>query len=441
MQASFFQHIEALQQRTLSALESHGFSGLLIGSGVLHKRFRDDNYYPFRANPQFLQWLPFLSEQPDCWLLVRAGSKPKLFYYLPTDFWHLTPALPSEWWCEVFEIVAYSDMVELRTAMAGSANLAVNAERQPDFAQDSWALNPDGLNTELDFHRAVKSEWELHCLREANRTAVKGHIAAESCFRSSGSEYEIHQTYLQAVAHNERDMPYDNIVALNEHAAVLHYQFQQRQAPQTSRTLLLDAGANHLGYAADITRTFTAPGSVFADLVHALDLKQKQLLKAIGPGKDFVVLHRLMHTLIAEVLQAFDLVKLDPEAQIERGITSVFFPHGLGHLLGLQVHDVGGWQQDAEGNLREPPKEHPFLRLTRTLEPGQVVTIEPGLYFIPSLLEPLRNSGTGSAVNWSLVDELTPYGGIRIEDNVAITPAGIANYTRDAFAAEQRPDL
>lgn len=441
MQASFFQHLEALLHRTLSATENHGFSGLLIGSGVLHKRFRDDNYYPFRANPQFLQWLPFLSAQPDCWLLVRAGSKPKLFYYLPTDFWHLTPALPDAWWCEAFEIVAYSDKAELRSALENIGHLAVNAERQPECSQDTWVLNHDGLNTELDFYRATKSEWELHCLREANRIAVNGHIAAEGRFRTGGSEYDIHQTYLQAIAHNESDMPYDNIVALNEHAAVLHYQFQQRQTPEISRTLLLDAGANYLGYAADITRTFTAPGSVFADLVHALDLKQKQLLKAVGPGKDFVLLHRLMHTLIAEVLQAFDLVNLAPDAQIERGITSAFFPHGLGHLLGLQVHDVGGWQQDSKGSLREPPQEHPFLRLTRTLEPGQVVTIEPGLYFIPSLLEPLRNSPSGSAVNWALVDELTPYGGIRIEDNVAITSTGIENYTREAFAAAQRPDL
>ncbi len=441
MHEQFFQHIERLQQQVDELLAQQGFDGLLIGAGSQHKRFRDDTCYPFRANPQFVQWLPFLREQPDCWLLIRPAVKPVLYYYLPQDFWHLTPALPAEWWCEAFDIQAYSDAAELQHILAGEARLAVNAEQAPAFGQPGWALNDGTLNAALDYRRAVKSRWELHCLREANRTAVKGHLAAEQCFKAGGSEYQIHQEYLRAIVHNERDLPYDNIVALNEHAAVLHYQFQQRQAPAQGRTLLLDAGAVHWGYGADITRTFTPAGTIFADLVHGLDLVQKKLLAEVGPRVDFVALHQRMHRLLAELLQAFDLVRASPEEQLERGLTRVFFPHGLGHLLGLQVHDVGGWQQDASGTLQPPPVEHPYLRLTRRLEPGFVVTIEPGLYFIPSLLDKLRHGGGAKRVNWALVDELAPWGGIRIEDNVAITRIGIENFTRDAFAGRGRPDL
>jgi Xaa-Pro dipeptidase len=112
----------------------------------------------------------------------------------------------------------------------------------------------------------------------------------------------------------------------------------------------------------------------------------------------------------------------------------VFFPHGIGHLLGLQVHDVAGLAGDAAGREIPRPEGHPFLRLTRRLEPGFVVTIEPGLYFIELLLDAARSAGHGGRINWDAVERLRPYGGIRIEDDVACTPGEPENLTRDAFA-------
>ena len=111
-------------------------------------------------------------------------------------------------------------------------------------------------------------------------------------------------------------------------------------------------------------------------------------------------------------------------------------PHGLGHLLGIQVHDAGGQLADASGTLAPPPAQHPTLRLTRTLEENVVVTVEPGLYFIPRFLKALREGPHHALLNWPLVEAMTPYGGIRIEDNVRITADGVENFTRDAFAAE-----
>ncbi|MBY4678617.1 Xaa-Pro dipeptidase [Marinobacterium arenosum] len=440
MHPSYFEHLQQVQQQSAAALEACGFDGLLIGSGHLHPRFLDDNYYPFRANPHFLRWLPFLSEHPHCWLLWRPGRTPVLYYHAPDDFWHLTPSVPDDWWTTAFEIRPYSAPAELHRALQPQAGLAVISEQPPAVNGVDWPHNPQALLNRLHFQRAVKTDWELHCLRQANVTAVKGHTAAEQLFHEGASEYRIHQGYLQAIEHNERDMPYDNIVALNEHAAVLHYQFQQRQAPQQSRTLLLDAGAVHLGYAADITRTFTAGGTPFAELVAALDRAQRQLLGEVKAGACFIELHRRMHHLLAGILQEHGLVNASAESIVERGISRTFFPHGLGHLLGLQVHDVGGWQQDGEGALGEPPAEHPFLRLTRELQPGFVITIEPGLYFIPSLLKKLRDSEAGADVNWQAIGQLQPWGGIRIEDNVAVTDDGCENFTRDAFAAQQAAD-
>ncbi len=112
----------------------------------------------------------------------------------------------------------------------------------------------------------------------------------------------------------------------------------------------------------------------------------------------------------------------------------MFLPHGIGHLLGLQVHDVGGLQRTGDGGEIARPEGHPYLRLTRPLQPGFVVTMEPGLYFIDQLLEQARADGRGRHINWRRLEPLRAYGGIRIEDDLAVTASGCENLTRDAFA-------
>ncbi len=128
------------------------------------------------------------------------------------------------------------------------------------------------------------------------------------------------------------------------------------------------------------------------------------------------------------------MIGCGPDEALESGLSSVFFPHGIGHLLGLQVHDVAGLARDSSGTEIPRPEGHPFLRLTRRLEPGFVVTIEPGLYFIDLLLDAARTAGHGGRINWDAVERLRPYGGIRIEDDVACTAGAPENLTRDAFA-------
>jgi Xaa-Pro dipeptidase len=132
-------------------------------------------------------------------------------------------------------------------------------------------------------------------------------------------------------------------------------------------------------------------------------------------------------------MQRVGLTKLPGQEALELGVTSVFFPHGIGHLLGLQVHDVGGVMAE-DGSTRERPPGHPYLRLTRMLEPGVVVTVEPGIYLIDSLLAQAHGDSRRSYIDWAVVQELKPFGGVRIEDNVATTAGVPENMTRDAFA-------
>jgi len=110
-------------------------------------------------------------------------------------------------------------------------------------------------------------------------------------------------------------------------------------------------------------------------------------------------------------------------------------PHGLGHPLGLQVHDVAGFMQDDNGTHLAAPSQYPYLRCTRVLEPGMVLTIEPGFYIIDSLLTKLRGGKFSQYFDWAAIDALKPYGGIRIEDNVVVHANRIENMTRDLHLA------
>ena len=286
----------------------------------------------------------------------------------------------------------------------------------------------------MHFERAVKTEYEIECMRRANALGVRGHVAALAAFCDGASEYAAHMRYLEACGQREEEMPYNNIVAYNEHAAVLHYQHLDRSTAQPLRSLLIDAGAQYRGYAADITRSHAAAAGVYADLVGEMDRAQLQLCAEIVAGRDYREVHLTAHRLIGDLLHRVGLIGRSGEAAIELGLTGVFFPHGIGHLLGLQVHDVGGIMADSDGHERKRPEGHPYLRMTRLLEPGVVVTVEPGVYLIDSLLATARADQRREYINWPMVEALRPYGGIRIEDNVVTTAAAPENMTRNAFA-------
>jgi Xaa-Pro dipeptidase len=142
-------------------------------------------------------------------------------------------------------------------------------------------------------------------------------------------------------------------------------------------------------------------------------------------------MHIQTHQAIAEILSQFNIIKVTPEDAVATELTRTFFPHGLGHMIGLQVHDVGGFMADSRGTPIAAPDSHPFLRTTRGLEADMIFTIEPGLYFIDSLLGDLRGTELEKMVNWDKVDEFRPFGGIRIEDNIIIHRERNENMTRD----------
>jgi len=425
-------HVAEVQQRWEAALAAEGFDAALIHAGSKLVSFLDDYEYPFRCNPQLLWWLP-LTSQHDSALLVRPGHKPKLFYYQPDDYWYSPPADPESWWADEFEVIPVRDAdgwkqaIKANTAYVGDApSLAASV--------DADSLNPLRLVNRIHISRTKKTAYEINCMAEAARMGAIAHTAAEEAFREGLSEYEIHQRYCMAIQLVDAELPYGNIVALNEHGAVLHYQAHEQQAPESLRSFLIDAGATVHAYASDITRTYSARGGEFSDMIDAMDEMQQALCSAVVNGLDYRDLHLRAHRDIAGILEDFGIINVSAEDAVASGLSAVFYPHGLGHYLGLQTHDVAGLIADADGTPIPRPEGHPFLRLTRHLEPGNVLTIEPGLYFIEPLLRRWRENGAASAINWDKVESLAPYGGIRIEDNMVVTDGAPLNLTRDAFA-------
>jgi Xaa-Pro dipeptidase len=187
-----------------------------------------------------------------------------------------------------------------------------------------------------------------------------------------------------------------------------------------------------MGYGCDITRTWTTDAAepLFRELVKGMDAVQLELCDLVKPDLAYPDLHHAAHLAIADLLHGHGILKVGGEEAVARGLSTPFFPHGLGHFLGIQTHDVGGHQAGPDGGTAPPPAKHPYLRTTRTLEPGMVFTMEPGLYFIEMLLRPHRTGPEKDAFDWKTIDRLAPMGGIRIEDNVVTTVAGHENLTR-----------
>lgn len=439
-------HYAVLQSFYAHVMERTGFDAIALASGKQAFFFHDDQGPPFRPNPIMVQWLEQQHLAENCWLVIKAVGRPVLLFYQPEDFWHASTPAPANL-DEFLTLEVFSDLERLLHRLdellySGDDYKKVAQISEHDAAiNEQCILNPPNVIHALHFQRACKSEYELSIMRQASIFGAKGHLAAAEAFAQGGSEFDVHLAFLQGSGMNEWELPYGNIVAQNEHASLLHYQYQERQTPQFQNSLLIDAGGNAGGYASDITRTYMGPNcysqeasDLYAHLLSRMQAHQEELIARVEPDANYVELQNAMHRSLAQILVEAKLINCSPQEAFDSQLTVPFCPHGLGHLLGIQVHDVGGQQLDIEGQIAPPPAPYASLRLTRPLAENMVITVEPGLYFIPMLLETKR--AEKAPINWQTVEMLTPFGGIRIEDNVRILPKGngVENLTRDAFA-------
>ncbi|SMF32884.1 Xaa-Pro dipeptidase [Pseudobacteriovorax antillogorgiicola] len=435
MQKLYNKHLSILQGKTEDILDELNLPGLVIDSGNAHAYFEDDQFAPFRPNHHFAHWCPLDSEHNV--IVIRPGQKPALLAYIPEDFWHEHKPVSGFFWSDQFEISEFGDVQEIWQTLSESySGFAYHGPQAEKAANADLQVNVEGLLPRLDWNRSFKTDYEVFCLEEATKLAVKGHLAAKSAFDIGESELGIHHAYQVSSRTRDHDLPYEAIVCLNEKSAFLHYH-DKRDDIRDGDVLLIDAGCQFNGYASDITRTHVSENAhpVFKELLKDMEAMQVSLTKMPKVGMTMADLHWESHIGLAKILIDHEiLLDIEAEEAVTQGLTGDFYPHGIGHMLGLLVHDVAGRQVNPEGEEGEPDPRFPKLRSLRRFEVGHYFTIEPGLYFIDMLLKKRKGTDFEEHFNWDLIEELKPFGGIRIEDNILITKKGPRNITREFLA-------
>jgi Xaa-Pro aminopeptidase len=272
---------------------------------------------------------------------------------------------------------------------------------------------------------------ELERMRVAERATVAAFAAVTPWLRDGVSEREAQiELEVAAMRGGGDGMAYDTIIGGGTNSAVLHFAPGSRRF-RTGELVLIDAGAEYRCYASDVTRTYPVGGSFSAEqqelhgLVRAVELS---CIERCAPGVEWRDVHLTAALEIAEGLVSFGLLRGTPSSLVDSGAVGLFFPHGVGHLVGLGVRDAGGILAER----RDDPPPFPNLRIDLPLAAGMVVTAEPGIYFVPAILhDPERRTRHRDEVDWDRVDRMLEFGGIRIEDNVLITDDGHEVITAD----------
>ncbi len=269
--------------------------------------------------------------------------------------------------------------------------------------------------------RRPKDAVELERMRRAAAATAAGFEAAQRMIQAGVTERAVQIELEATFQRNGGDATaYHTIVGAGSNSAVLHFTPSTRVIREGD-SVLIDAGAQVQRYASDVTRTYRAAGGdpgFFRELYAlVLGVNERAVARCV-PGAEWRDVHMKSAYEIAAGLVDLGILRGHPEELVERDAHALFYPHGLGHLVGLGVRDASGY---LPGRIRSTRPGLGMLRTDLPLELDYVITVEPGVYFISALLNnPERRAEHRDTVVWSRVDELEEFGGIRIEDNVRV---------------------
>jgi Xaa-Pro aminopeptidase len=401
---------------------------VLVGAGEpIHIPGRADITYPFQAHSEYLYLTD--RELPGGVLAFDPAEGWVDFPARVTEADRLWSGVPADDGAE-----RTTDDLESWLASGGRHQRVVWLGAPPARSSDAGRHDPElaeRLRLALSAVRRPKDAVELERMRLAQQATRAAFARVVEVLADGVTEREA-QIELEAEAfrHGAAAMGYDTIIGTGPNSAVLHFMPSGR-AMSRGELVLIDAGAEHRGYVSDITRTFCV-GGVFDEtqqelhaVVHAAE---RAGIEAVAPGVEWRDVHRTASRVIAEGLVCAGVLRGDPDSLVESGAVGLFFPHGIGHLVGLGVRDAG---EPLYARRHDPPP-FPNLRIDLPLEPGMVVTVEPGVYFVPALLQdPERRARHRHEVDWDRVERMLGFGGIRIEDNLLVTVAGHEIITAD----------
>ncbi|HSP07655.1 MAG TPA: aminopeptidase P family protein [Acidobacteriota bacterium] len=441
----------AARRRLIERLRRRGVpenAVVLLQGGAQQTKYETDRELLFDQE-SFFQYL-FGVKEPGFYgaIQVQTGRATLFMPRLPEAYavW-MGRIHPPEHFQAVYEVdeVHYAD--ELQAALAGmmpDVLLLLHGRNTDSDLTTRPAEFPGIENFKTDLHilhpeivecRVIKSEEEIELLRWINGVASAAHIEVMRRCTPGITEYQLEAAFLHEIYARGgcRFSAYTSICGCGPHSAVLHYGHQGAPNDGTLRDgdmFLNDSGAQYHGYASDITCSYPVNGRFTAEqrvIYEAVLAANRAVQKTMKPGVLWPDMHRLAERTIAEHLRDAGIVKGTIDELMHHHIPALFMPHGLGHLMGLDVHDVGGYPEGIS-RINEPGIRS--LRCGRKLEAGMVITVEPGIYFINVLLKPALADPKIS--RFLVPDVLHRFGtfGLRIEDNVLVTTSGSENFTK-----------
>jgi len=419
------------------------------------RKYDTDGEHIFRQESYF-QWA-FGVAEPGCYgiIALASGAATLLVPRQPAEYAVWQGDVRSPDWFKArygVDAVGYADQLNKTLTPMAPAWLHVlegsNSDSGADVAPTELPVLPPGLQFCFEdgaftlLHdvmtrlRVVKTAAEVAVMRYAADVTCAGHVAAMRAAKPGMREFHLEATFLHAAAMRGCRLPaYTPIAAAGRNGAALHY--GHAGAPNDAELragdlALCDLGAEYHCYAADVTTTFPVSGrftALQAGVYGAVLAAQRAVLGAAKPGTRWPDMHALAErTLLAGLLDA-GLLRGDVDAMLDARLGGTFMPHGLGHLLGLDTHDVGGYMVGTPPRPEGPGRSR--LRTARVLTEGMVLTVEPGCYFNDYLLDAaLADPKLSAFLVPAAIAAARGFGGVRLEDNVLVTAAGVESLTR-----------
>lgn len=417
---------------------------VLLQGGEADTRNCSDHEPLFRQE-SFFHWM-FGVEEPDFYGALEVDTEKAILF---------PPKLPEQYavWMgkllteedfkvryQVDEVHFASEIAKVLAAKSPSVLLTLRGlntdsgkySREAAFDGISeFTVNNEILHPEISECRVFKSDLELEVLKYANRISSAAHKEVMRNVKPGMYEYQLesmfhHYCYFQG---GLRHLSYTCICGSGNNASVLHY--GHAGAPNSKQLrdgdmCLLDMGGEYYCYASDITCSYPCNGKFTEKqkgIYNAVLKANRAVMAAVKPGVSWVDMHTLAERIQLEELAKLGLVKGDIDEMMKVRLGAVFMPHGLGHFMGIDTHDVGGYP---EGTQRIDQPGLRSLRTVRNLEARMVLTIEPGIYFIKVLLDQaFANPDQARFLCREVINQYRGFGGVRIEDNIAVTENGM----------------
>ncbi|KAK0654650.1 putative Xaa-Pro aminopeptidase PEPP [Lasiodiplodia hormozganensis] len=410
--------------------------GIVYLEGQKTKMNEDnDQEQPFRQRRYFF----YLTgcNLPDCYVAFDMKTEKSTLFIPPIDpdevIWSGLPLSPEEA-LQKYEIDDCKPSTEINAYLSSASTPKSTIYAISGQISDETTFlafnnkNFDLLKTAVEECRVIKTPYEIALITHANNVSTAAHTAVMAAAKSATNERELEAIFLKScIERGCRNQAYGSIMASGTAAATLHY-VANDQPLAGKLNLLVDAGAEKDCYASDITRTFPISGKFSPEsrAIYEIVLRmQKEAIESLKAGVSWDEVHSQAHRTAISGLLDLGILKGDAKAIFDARTSVAFFPHGLGHYLGMDTHDCGG-----HPNYADKDPMFRYLRKRGTLPAGSVITVEPGIYFCRFIIEPyLKDEKHKGFIDEKVLEKYWEVGGVRIEDNILITESGYENLT------------